>query len=152
MLLWVPTVPPHTRQAGRSAARRESNWTAKSRSSIVTGHALSPGPLPRLHDNRRADGCRHMVDLTSIIEGARRWLYSAGQKRIQDRSSRPSVGEPLEPSTPSLSAGFLPEGSRSRARSPAWRSSRRSHGIIFMSGFGRPFPGGAADWIDLRAN
>jgi hypothetical protein len=26
------------------------------------------------------------------------------------------------------------------------------HGIIFMSGFGRPFLGGAADLIDLRKN
>jgi hypothetical protein len=199
-----PTVPSLTRRVARSAARRESNWIAKSKSSLVAGHALSPGPCvggsevriiiaassscgllnqshtrsiswlvsfrfrsskrgsvkcyelrnrdtrPRLHDNRRADGRRRMVDFTSIIEGARRWFYSAGQKRIQDRSSRPSVGEPLEPSTPSRSAGFLPGGSKSRARLPAWRSSRRSHGIIFTSGFGRPFPGGAADSIDLK--
>jgi hypothetical protein len=118
-------------------------------------HALSPGPLPRLHGNRRADDYRHMIRLTPIINnrGARRWLYySAGQKRIQGRYSRLSAGEPLEPSTPSGSAGFLLEGPRSLARSPAWRSSRRLHGIIFMSGFGQPFLGGAADWIDLRKN
>src|SRR5580658_5326868 len=89
-----PTVPSLTRRVARSAARRESNWIAKSKSSLIAGHALSPGPLPRLHDNRRADGRRRMVDFTSIIEGARRWFYSAGQKRIQDRSSRPSAGEP----------------------------------------------------------
>ena len=153
ILLLAPTVPSLACQAARLAARLESNWIAKSTSSPIAGHAQSPGLLLRLHDSRRADDCRHMVGSTPNLEGARRWLYySAGQKRIQGRFSRLSAGEPLEPSTLSRSAGFSLEGSRSLARSPAWRSSRRLHGIIFMNGFGRPFPGGAADWIDLRAN
>jgi hypothetical protein len=67
-LLLAPAVPSLARLAGRLAPRRASNWIAKSRSSPIAGHAQSPGPLPRLHDNRRADDCRHMIGSTSIIE------------------------------------------------------------------------------------
>jgi len=85
--------------------------------------------------------CR-MIGWCSFKEGAHRWLcYSTGLRRIRGQFSRRSVGEPSVRSIRLPSAGSSPDGSRLPDRLRASRSSQRSHGIIFMSGSGRRFPG-----------
>ena len=96
-LLLAPAVPSLAHQAGRLAPRRASNWIAKSRSSPIAGHAQSPGPLPRLHDNRRADDCRHMIGSTSIIEERAGGFIPRGRNAFKVGSQGDQLANPWNP-------------------------------------------------------